>query len=86
MKLTKTKLKQIIREEIQKLSEAQVQGREKYKGLKYKIYYRAPKGYYAIGEGEAKKQIALNYFGSYDSAKEHAEIELEGYLRFTLHN
>jgi len=78
MKLSK--LREIIREEIQKLNEASIEGREKYEGLNYVIYYQPPKGYCAKGKGEIKKEIAHRYFDSYDEAQEHAELEIDGYL------
>lgn len=51
-----------------------------YKGLKYIVYYRAPKGYFAKGVGEISNEIAQEYFDTEEQAVEHAELEIDGYL------
>lgn len=51
-----------------------------YKKLYYEIWYEAPKGYYAKGQGEIKNEIAVSYFDRIEEAQEHAEMEIDGYL------
>ena len=51
-----------------------------FEGLDYEVWYKAPKGYFAIGKGEAKPVISLQFFNTAEEAKEHAEAEISGYL------
>lgn len=48
---------------------------EEYEGEKYEIWYEAPKGYYA-----KHPEIAKNYYDTADEAKEHAGLELSGFM------
>lgn len=63
------------------LDENQIQSRESYKGERFRIEYKAPEGYYAIGEGDVRGQIAKAYFNSEEEAIEHAQLEIEGFLQ-----
>jgi hypothetical protein len=58
----------------------QVQGREEYRGIQYKVYYAPPNGYFAGGDNETGKIISYQPFDKYEDAKEHAELEIDGYL------
>lgn len=57
-----------------------VEGEHEYEGLRFKILHYIPDGYKAVGEGDAKGQIASQFFNSYEEAQYHAEAELEGFL------
>ncbi len=59
---------------------AQRQDIKKYNDMEYEIWHEVPKGYYAIGKGEMKDQIAKTYFDKQDEAEEHAKLEIDGYL------
>lgn len=57
--------------------------REEHHGIKYQIWYLAPKGYHIVGSDIESKQIFkgdYNYFDKSEQAKEHAEISIESYL------
>jgi hypothetical protein len=62
------------------INEASREGTEKFRGMTFEIWHQVPKGYFAKGKGEVKKEIAKQYFDKYDDAKEHAEMEIGGYL------
>lgn len=62
------------------LDENQIQSRESYRGERFRIEYQAPKGYYAVGEGDVRGQIAKAFFNTEEEAIEHAQLEIEGFL------
>jgi len=61
-------------------SGGQRQSIEKYNDMDYEVWYEAPKGYHVVGKGEMKDQIAKGYFDDHDSANQHAQFEIDGYL------
>ena len=63
------------------LKENQRQGWEEYREIGYEIWYGAPHGYHAEAYPQFGNIInARAYFDTYDEAKEHAELEIDGYL------
>jgi hypothetical protein len=64
------------------LKESLKDSTNEFEGLTYDIFYKAPKGYIAIGKGEAKSVINPQFFNTSDEAKEHAELEISGYLGY----
>lgn len=59
------------------VNEAKIEGREEYNGIKYEIHHKAPKGYYVHCPD---LKLPKTYFDTYDEAKEHAELEIDGFL------
>jgi transcriptional antiterminator len=58
-----------------------VEERLKIEGYNVEIHYIPPKGYVAIGKSpEIKKAISRQYFNTAEEAKEHASLEISGYL------
>jgi hypothetical protein len=64
------------------LQEALKDSTNKFEEFTYDIFYKAPKGYVAIGKGEIKSVINPQFFNTSDEAKEHAELEISGYLGY----
>ena len=62
------------------LQEAMRDSQNSYKGLKYEVWYQAPKGYFVKGIGELDKVIGHGFFDTESQAREHAEMEIDGYL------
>jgi len=79
--LDKESPKKAKKEDKEEINEALKDSTKSHKGLKYEIWYEAPKGYYVKGLGEVKNEIAKRYFDKESQAQEHAEIEIDGYLR-----
>ena len=67
---------------IENLQEALKDSTNKFEEFTYDIFYKAPKGYIAIGKGEIKSVINPQFFNTSDEAKEHAELEISGYLGY----
>lgn len=63
------------------VNEGTVESRLKIDGYSVDIEYHPPKGYVAIGKSkEIKNAIARKYFNTEEEAKEHAELEIDGYM------
>ena len=77
--LPKGRLKKLIRDAYNKnfVNEAKIEGREEYNGIKYEIHHKAPSGYYVYCPD---LKLPKTYFDTYDEAKEHAELEIDGFL------
>ena len=65
------------------IQEASVEGREKYKDVRFHIIHQPPKGYFVKAvdvDSRAALGRKIRFFDKYDDAVEHAELEIDGYL------
>jgi hypothetical protein len=67
-------------EKPESVEEDKKEGDEEFRGVKYTIYHNIPKGYWASSQPEGAEIVEKQYFDKYDNAKEHAELEIDGYL------
>lgn len=92
--MKKSELRKLIREEIYKykvlneaktMNELRVVGREEYEDVRYHVMHHPPQGYFIKGaDAEGRKifgKVKPKYFDKYDDAIEHAELEIDGYLK-----